>query len=141
MKPRSASDLHVGLCMPPLVTFVRAFPRLWETTRHLSWPMKLKFWSASLAHYRMEHVSRQHWLKRTRLGDPSRRSECCDLRPQQYPDHQDLSAVSDLAPLVKPAGVGWGGYIQFFDCSLCGQPWMQDWEPDSRGGTYRVKKV
>jgi hypothetical protein len=103
--------------------------------------MKLQFWSMSLAHLRKEHSDRQRWLKRPRMGDPSRREKCCGLRPLQYPEHQELGAISDLATLVKPAGVGWGGYVRFFDCTVCGQPWMQDWEPHSHGGTYRVKKV
>jgi len=103
--------------------------------------MKLHFWSLSLSYYRKEHAEQLKGERRPRPGNPSLRPKCCNLRPAQYPDHKELSAIPELAAVAVPAGIAWGGYIKYFDCKVCGQAWIEDWEPCSHGGVRRIKKV
>jgi hypothetical protein len=127
--------------MLPVVTLLRAMPQLWSATRHLSWPLRLRFWAMSLAHYRNEYSAHHRWQQRQRLGNPALRAQCCGRRPQQYAEQQEVKDIADLVALVKPAGAGWGGYINFFDCMVCGQAWVEDWKPNSHGGTRFVRKA
>jgi hypothetical protein len=125
--------------MRPMLSFARAFPQLWRTTRHLHWPEKVGFWRQALKLYRTEYVDLRRWAERPPVGDPAFRPRCCDLRHGEYRNR--AIADTDLAALVKEAGRGLGGHIRFFDCSVCGQAWMQDWEQQGQGGAHHVRKI
>jgi hypothetical protein len=82
----------------------------------------------------------RHALRR-RLGDPSKRAECCGPRPASYPVNQKVSSIPDLAPLLERTSTVNGGYSPFFCCRVCGQEWYEDYEQLEFGGNIYVRKA
>jgi hypothetical protein len=127
--------------MRALATFFRALPELRRTTRHLAWPQRLGFWLASYRTCRREARDQHAYETRQRAGDPARRAACCAPRPDAYPANAALEDIPELAQLLTPAGIGLGGHIRFYDCTVCGQAWFRDWEPGTHGGAFRLRKM
>jgi hypothetical protein len=82
----------------------------------------------------------RHALRR-RLGDPSKRAECCGPRPASYPVDQRVSSIPDLASLLERTSTVNGGYSPFFCCKVCGQEWYEDYEQLKFGGIICVRKA
>jgi len=127
--------------MHPLRVFIHSFPYLWHTTRHLIWPLKIQFWLQSYSLNKKLCAEHSEWMRREKQGDASLREKCCDLRPTEYPKGKKMEEVPELHEIVKPSGKALGGYVQLYDCTICGQAWMVDWEQEKFGGTNQVKKV
>lgn len=120
--------------------FIRALPELMRATRHMDWLLRLRYFGACYQLYWRE--SREKYLRRSRprCGNAALRAFCCDPRPAAYPENKLPDDLPELARLLQPAGIGWGGYVQFFDCTVCGQEWLLDWQPLSHGGVRQLKK-
>jgi len=81
----------------------------------------------------------RHALRR-RLGDPSKRAECCGTRPASYPLNQRVSSIPALASLLERTSTVNGGYSPFFCCTVCGQEWYEDYEQREFAGNIYVRK-
>ena len=71
---------------------------------------------------------------RKRVGDASRRAQCCGLRPALYGVNQKVSSIPGLSLLLERTSTINGGYSPFFCCRVCGQEWYEDWEQLKFGG-------
>lgn len=127
--------------MRAALKFVRAWPGLVKGTRHLAWLPRLRYLGAAFQLYRRECRDDDRRRSRPCCGNPALRASCCDRRPTAYPENMPPAELPDLAGLLRPAGVGWGGHVQFFDCTVCGQEWLFDWQPASHGGAQQFKKL
>lgn len=79
---------------------------------------------------------------RRRLGNPSRRSGCCDTLPVAYPRGRPVMQIPDLAARLQPVGTVDGGYTRWFACTVCGQEWREDSESvGDHGELPHVRKV
>jgi hypothetical protein len=78
---------------------------------------------------------------RPRLGDPSKRAECCGKRPASYPVNQRVSSIPDLASLLERTSTIYRGFVPFFCCKVCGQEWYEDYEPLDFGANIYVRKA
>lgn len=121
--------------------FIRALPDLMRVTRHMGGFLRLRFLGASFQLYRRESRNEIWRRSRPRCGNPALRASCCDPRPAIYPENKLPGDLPDLARLLQPAGIGWDGHVQFFDCKVCGQEWLLDWQPSTHGGTQQLKKL
>jgi hypothetical protein len=89
----------------------------------------------SAAFQRIRHTVRR------RLGDASKRAQCCGPRPVSYPLNQRISSIPELLPLLERTSTINAGYSPFFCCKVCGQEWYEDWEQLKFGGNTYVRKA
>lgn len=127
--------------MRAALTFFRGLPELMRTTRHLPWSVRLRYLGACCRFYRDESAQADRRCARQPCGNPAMRASCCGPRPEVYPENRLPEDIPDLAAILQSAGSGWGGYIRFYDCTVCGQEWMLDWLPARHGGTRQLKKL
>ena len=59
----------------------------------------------------------------------------------QYEENRKMDDITELSRIVAPTGTALLGYVRLFDCTVCGQAWMEDWKQEKFGGTQQVKKV
>jgi hypothetical protein len=120
--------------------FVRTLPELMRVTHHMGWLMRMRYLGTCFQLYRRE-IHYEVWRRsRPHCGNPGLRASCCGPRPTAYPENKPLKDLPELARLLQPAGIGWGGHIQHFDCTMCGQEWLLDWQPSTHGGIRQLKK-
>ncbi len=105
---------------------LRAFrahlPELRAETAGQAWPMRLLFYLGAFRVYRLRARVAARYARRVRPGDPAQRASCCDPRPAEYPQGTAVSDLPELASLQEAAQIGW---VRYYDCSRCGQGWMQ----------------
>lgn len=123
------------------LTLIRAIPDLMGSTRHMSWLVRMRYLAACFRFYRDESRDAEWRRSRPRCGNPALRASCCDSRPTSYSENSLPGDIPELAAHLQPAGTGWSGYIQFFDCTVCGQEWMLDWQPSNHGGIQQLRKL
>jgi hypothetical protein len=80
-------------------------------------------------------------VARRRLGDSSRRVQCCGPRPATYPVNHKVASIPELVPLLERTSSINGGYSPFFCCKICGQEWYEDFEPLKFGANICVRKA
>jgi hypothetical protein len=131
----------LDLSMNAFAMFRQEFPELRRQTAHLIWPLKIRFWLTSFVTYARIAEEERKRAALPRAGDPAKRVECCDLRPNSYGRTRTVSDVSELKDILQARGTGLLGWTHYFQCKVCGQEWMEDWHQEKFGGDYEVKKV
>lgn len=121
--------------------FIRILPDLMRATRRQGWLLRLPYLAACYRLYQRESLDNDRRQARPRCGNPALRASCCDARPAAYPENQRPADLPELAGLLQPVGISWGGHIQFYDCTVCGQEWLLDWQPTRHGGIQQLKKL
>lgn len=127
-----------------MLTPIRLFPRValmaWHGTRHLVFPLRIWFVFVGLILVFAEAARDVSHKLRRRIGDQSKRRGCCDTRPSEYP-RTGIGQLPELAKILEHrSGVG---YVQYFDCTICGQGWVQLVGPEDQGKGLRtdVRKI
>jgi len=127
--------------MGAFAMFRQQFPELRRQTAHLIWPLKIHFWLISFMMY--SRIAKEERKRKAlpRVGEPARRAECCGPRPESYGRNKCVKDIPELRDILQVRGTGLLGWQHYFQCSKCGQEWMEDWHQDKFGGDYEVKKV
>jgi len=78
---------------------------------------------------------------RKRVGDSSKRPQCCALRPSEYPRNFKVEAIEELRAILQRTSTVQLGFAPFFGCTICGQEWYEDFIPEKFGGAVVVRKA
>jgi hypothetical protein len=119
--------------------FKHHFPELRRQTAHLTWPLKLQFWLAAFRLYVDAARAYRERAPLPKVGDPARRASCCDLRPGTYGRKHPVEGHAELRKLFRPRGTN--GWNHYFQCSACGQEWLEVWHQDKFGGDHELRKA
>lgn len=86
-----------------------------------------------------EHVCH---ATRRRIGDPTKRSNCCGPMCNNFPLGQQVEVISELAAKLEHVSTINTGNTRLFACSICGQEWREDAESVGNFSEYpHVKKA
>jgi hypothetical protein len=64
---------------------------------------------------------------RPRLGDSSKRAECCGQSPSEYPG-VNLARLPELTAKVEKVSELVDTYSVWYACRVCGQEWVEQFE-------------
>jgi hypothetical protein len=73
------------------------------------------------------------------VGNPALRQQCCGRRKERFEAQKMVKNIPELLPLLHPRGSAL--YDNYFQCSVCGQEWVEIWTQEKMGGFYEVAKV
>jgi len=75
------------------------------------------------------------------VGNPALNASCCGQRPSKYGENSTVNSVEDLSGLLNYKGAYLSGWIKYYQCSNCGQNWVEDWHQEKFGGYYELMKI
>jgi hypothetical protein len=85
-------------------------------------------------------AARVRHAMRRKIGDPSKRSECCGPRPEAFPKGMTVESIPQLEPILEQTTT-FGHMWPWYCCRICGQEWFQDIEMYGHGGLEYVRKA
>ena len=125
--------------MSALTFFVRQIPHLLETSSHMPWNLRLIFLKSTYAFYVDNQRKESERKALPSIGQPALRAKCCALKNDRFEAQKMVKDIPELAEILRPKGSAL--YNNFFQCSVCGQEWVELWTQEKMGGTYEVAKV
>jgi hypothetical protein len=88
----------------------------------------------------IQAIARARHVFRRRLGDPSRRDECCGPRPDSFPKGMTVAKIPELRDILEQTST-FGRIWPWYCCRVCGQEWFEDFESYGHGGWEHVRKA
>jgi hypothetical protein len=125
--------------MKTIIFFLRNMPHLLETTSHMPWSLRIAFFKSTYAFYREQDRLEKERKGLPHVGNPALLSCCCAIKRDRFEAQKMVKHIPELVDILHPKGAAL--FNNFYQCTVCGQEWVELWTQEKMSGFYQVAKI